>query len=250
MKQVNEQHFFYMWGLFLALLATYDLQAQTPKIYQQNYQAWAFYATTTKISPKYSIWNDVHINPTSFAVLRTGLSRHFAKHSVLTAGYAYVVTATPLSDKLTRHEHRPWGQLFSILPIPDSRWRLHLRLRYDARFRQKLLLGEVTDEWNFNHRVRLMAGVQVPLSAPTQTQPYFVNLASEILLNYGKIITRNQLDQHRVSAVVGKRMGDVIVQGGYMYRYVPSSVPDVYTHTHSIIVGVIHTINAYRENQE
>ncbi len=236
--------------LLLVLFVVQNLNAQTNKIYQNDYQIWGFYATSTQISPKYAIWNDVHINPTSFIVMRTGLTKQLAQHTSLTAGYGYLVTATPLSNVLSRHEHRLWGQLFSILPIPDSRWKLQLRLRNDARFRQKLILGEVSDEWGFNHRVRLMAGIQIPISKPSQAKQYFINLASEILVNYGKIITKNQLDQQRLSLVLGRRMGKVIVQGGYMYRYVPSTLPNVYTHTHSLIVGVIHTLKAFKEKQE
>ncbi len=96
---------------------------------------WLGYMTSVRFSEKYSVWNDFHFVPETFGVARTGLTHHLGRLN-LTGGYAYLWLTPGIGNpKLSRPEHRPWGQAFISTPISSS-WVLSQRVRYDARFRQ------------------------------------------------------------------------------------------------------------------
>jgi hypothetical protein len=185
----------------------------------ENNQLWLGYMTSTKISERYSIWNDFHYVREGFGILRTGLTRNYSNHSI-TAGYAFA-WLTPGGDNksLNRHEHRPWMQVQFNLPV-NQKTSFIQRVRYEARFRENVANGEVTDGYIFTNRVRFLVSLKrtIGKTEGKSTIP-FVAVSDEVLLNFGEN-ARNTFDQNRISLSVGIQQKNTQYQLGFMNRYV------------------------------
>ncbi|GAB3419950.1 DUF2490 domain-containing protein [Niabella aquatica] len=201
-------------------------------------QAWMGYMTSVKLTPKIAIWNDVHFDTESFFIARHGISYTPLKNATFTGGYAWLFLTTPNSTSLTRKEHRPWAQLALTMPM-EKGWTVQNRIRYDARFRQKLLNGDVTDGYTFNHRLRYLFNIRKNVNMNLFGDARkFVSLNDEILLNFGKNITGNNLDQNRASLFFGVSKGDHTFQLGYMHRYVPPASGNLNKQYHTVVLWV------------
>lgn len=209
-------------------------------------QYWLGYITSWRLSPKYSLWNDWHIVPTSFFVSRHGITRHLSQQVSFTGGYAWALlsVAGSGSDKLNRFEHRPWAQLIMNLPL-GTKYTFSNRVRYEARFRENTAAGQIQDGFTFNHRLRVMLSFRRPLiGIRLWNETPFVVVGNEILLNFAEHITGNQLDQTRSYVMLGYQTGGLTIQGGYMYRYVPASAAATFNHYHTTTLWVTHAFGS------
>ena len=215
--------------------------AQQKSVESQS-QLWLGYMTNTRLSSKVSWWNDFHYVPHGFAVARTGISRHFAQLKI-TIGYGHLWLPGPDNHGLNRDEHRPWGQAQFGIPLQKS-WTLLQRLRYDARFKEKIVDYQIADGFNFNHRVRYRIGIkkELPSFLENKVIPFLV-LSNEILLNFGKEIVYNTFDQNRLSMAFGIKHGHLQWQIGYMNRYVQSSSGGVFQQNHTLYLWTSHTLD-------
>ncbi|MFZ5630267.1 MAG: DUF2490 domain-containing protein [Spirochaetota bacterium] len=205
-------------------------------------QYWLGYITSYRFAEKFSLWNDWHLVPGSFFVSRHGLTRHLSQQVSVTGGYAWGFLTTPGSgsEKLDRFEHRPWAQLLMNIPL-GTKYTFSHRVRYDARFRQNVTNGATDSGFAFNHRVRFMIAFRRPLTGiRLWDETPFAVFGNEVLLNFAPQITGNQLDQTRTWLMLGYQTGQVTLQGGYMYRYVPSTAPATFNHYHTAVLWVTH----------
>lgn len=205
-------------------------------------QYWLGYITSYRFAEKLSLWNDWHLVPGSFFVSRHGLTRHLSQQVSMTGGYAWGLLTTPGSgsEKLDRFEHRPWAQLLMNIPL-GTKYTFSHRVRYDARFRQNVTNGATDNGFVFNHRVRFMIAFRRPLTGlRLWDETPFAVVGNEVLLNFAPQITGNQLDQTRTWLMFGYQTGKVTFQGGYMYRYVPSTTPATFNHYHTAVLWVTH----------
>lgn len=200
---------------------------------------WLGLMTDWALSERWGLWFDTHDNARAFFVLRGGVTHRFrvgADHKPapsVTLGYAHLWT-DPGSGRRERHEHRPWGQV--VFPYAIAKhWRFSQRLRYDLRLRQRVEDGAVTDGFSAIHRTRY----QTVLSYDVGTIPFgtlFLQLANEVLIHLGQGAPPNQLDQDRISALLGLRMANVTLRLGYMDRYLPKSGSRAALHEHSVVL--------------
>ncbi len=194
-------------ALVAALLAVASVTAraqEAPSATTRRGQVWVGYRTQTRFAPQRSWWNDAHLAPGGFFILRTGLTVHLPADLALTGGYA--VLGLPVSEvplDLKRPEHRPWGQLV-YRPTLSERWRTSQRLRYDARFRRNLDAGALARGYTLTHRVQWMATVRddLPGLAIRRATPY-LSVGDELLVNFGPVVARNRIDPNRAFAAVG-----------------------------------------------
>jgi hypothetical protein len=231
----------------IAVIATLLLPAcaeSQEKVTHQQ-QVWIGYMTSSKISEKYSLWNDAHFVPGSFAILRTGITRIVCNNGGLTAGYAILALSTTSNEKLRRTEHRPWAQLQFSFPVSAS-WSLTQRVRYDARFRKNIVDGQLEDGFGFNHRVRFLFSLKKSFGevGSNKTTPYIV-LSNETLLNFGRPITYNTFDQNRISISAGLQKKQTQYQLGLMNRFVQTA-PSRYTLNHTVVFWVIQKFDLQR----
>ncbi len=178
------------------------------------------------------------------------MSIHLNDQILATGGYAWLFTATSFSNKLTRSEHRPWGQLSFNFPVGKKYLVTH-RIRYDARFRKNTDAEALAPGYGFNHRLRFMTGIRRPLIGPVLGKKIpFVALGNEVLLNFGKKIYNNNLDQNRTWLMLGYEIENTTFQFGYMYRFVPSSTPFTYQHFHGATIWVSQVFTTKKKREK
>jgi hypothetical protein len=220
-----------IWSLFMANF----VNAQTRAVTHAN-QYWVGYITATQLSEKYAVWNDVHVVPQAFAIVRTGLTRTLSNNVAATAGYAYLWLPIKVgSDALRRNEHRPWAQLQFNAPLSKG-WSFTQRTRYDARFRENIRDGEVVDGYAFNHRVRFLISIKRVLGDAQRSRPY-LGASNETLLNFGKEVA-SSFDQNRLMVFAGIQHRQVQYQLGLMNRYVQTG-PSKFALNHTVVVWVV-----------
>lgn len=195
--------------------------------------------TTAAIGQRWSWWNDAHaVSNGGFFIVRTGLTYNLPQTS-FTAGYAYL--RLPLgsgNNELGRPEHRPWAQLVFNQKL-DHHFSLTSRIRYDARFRHRVENGELTEGYQFNHRVRFQFNLRKAIPQWTfHGHEPFVTLANEVLVNFGKEVVTNHFDQNRISLMMGLKKKNIQVMTGYMDRFVQNT-PTSFTRNHTWVVWVI-----------
>ena len=224
-------------------------QATPPKIFTEQYRAWGGYMTTARISKKLSIWNDFHFVKQTFTVLRTGLMTHLADNATFTVGYGYLILPINVNDNiLNRKEHRPWTQLQISSPL-NKNIQLTNRIRYDFRNVQKVVNGELSEEYLAYHRLRFLVSFRYRFhKLKWKEGTPFINLANEVLLNFGEDILYNQFDQNRISLTTGIQFKYLVFQTGYMYRFVQQSTGNRFINNHLWIIWINHTINLIRKD--
>ncbi len=234
---------------FILFLFSYTLLAQEKQI-TSNEQFWVGYMTSGKISEKYSIWNDFHYVPNGFFVARTGLTRFFQKNLNVTAGYAYLNVPTQSEGvELSRNEHRPWMQMVAKHKVSNKLQMIN-RIRYDMRFRQDFANGELMDSFTFNHRLRMLISMRFPLIGHQFIGGTpFVNLTNEVLVNFGKNVENNYLDQNRTWLTFGLRLDAMSFQVGYMHRFVQLAQSQQFVRNHTMVVWVTHNFDFRKKNK-
>jgi|AntRauTorcE11897_2_1112592.scaffolds.fasta_scaffold03684_3 hypothetical protein len=219
-------------------LLSYFSFSQEKEIINQG-QFWTGYMTSARISENYSLWNDFHYVPDGFFVARTGITRSFFEKLYLTAGYAYLNIPTESNDtKLNRTEHRPWMQTVANHELTE-RWTMINRVRYDMRYRQNFANGELLNDFNFNHRLRLLIGLRYHFEKQTifSGTPY-INLSNEVLINFGENIITNHFNQNRTWLTLGLRLENTSFQVGYMNRFVKLSQNQRFVRNHTLVVWI------------
>jgi hypothetical protein len=229
----------------LSIFFFYKARSQPmPKQVSEQQQFWFGYMTSGKINEKWSLWNDFHYVPDGFIVFRTGLSRKLIDNLVLTSGYAYLQVPTQAGNKVVaRNEHRPWGQ-FVVNHKVSNRLFMVNRLRYDMRFRQDFDDLGLNNNFVFNHRVRWLISTRFPFqNTSILGATPFLNLTNETLVNFGKSIVYNHLDQNRIWLNFGLQFKNISVQLGYMNRYVQLVSGYQFVMNHTAVFWISHNFS-------
>ncbi|MBX3251684.1 MAG: DUF2490 domain-containing protein [Myxococcales bacterium] len=234
--------------LATALLVSNAAHAQAPaREVRHQRQLWVGYMTQLRLTDRFGLWNDAHLVPGGFYVLRTGLTVHAHERVAVTAGYAFLgLPVGSLTPDLKRTEHRPWGQIVYSAHLGE-RWRIQQRFRYDARFRRNLDEGGLAPGYALTNRVRFMLNFRRDLTRLRfgPMLPYFT-FGNEVLLNFGRRVVYNHLDQNRVSAALGVTYRGLSVQLGYMHRFVQLEAGNRFVANHTLTLWVFHAIDARR----
>lgn len=191
-------------------------------------ESWWGLMTSGQIADKWSIWLDTHYVPELFFIGRGGFTYHAADEKFnFTAGYAHLQLTTPFSEgELIRPERRPWGQVIMRLPSNQG-YNVSFRFRYDARFRQSFDESQLTDAYNFNHRIRFNNSIRYQFKKldklNTALSASFVN---ETLFTLGP----DWVDipfEHRVFFLMGIQRGASTISPGYHIRFQNTSTSQV-----------------------
>jgi hypothetical protein len=217
--------------------------AQT-NITQQN-QSWWAYISQTRISNRISVGADGHLNPTAFAMLAGYVNYHFKTEKNLSTAVGYAHLWIPIQQTdIIRIEQRAWGQVLLSYNKGKS-WRFTHRFRCDARFREKIVNNQKTDDYNFNWRLRYM--FQLRYNFPkkeTDKGQYYAAIANEYLFNVGdEIVNKIRFDQNRVSLSIGYQIKNITLQVGYMNRTSKAPTRETYTMNHTLLVWVFHNFD-------
>ncbi|RLB56296.1 MAG: hypothetical protein DRJ42_03765 [Deltaproteobacteria bacterium] len=200
---------------------------------------WLAYMNQTAITPNWAIWFDTHYNHGAFFVLRGGLVYNIENGPGLTAGYAHLLL-DPGDGSLDRNEHRPWAQAVFPFRISDE-WGFSQRIRSDFRFRESVAGGKVVNGWDFTVRLRWQSALTYWFP-DLDVGRFFVQVADEVLINFGPDAGPNHLDQNRLSLLLGMKMGRLTVRVGYMDRWIPGATGMTAIHEHAALLWFNHLI--------
>jgi hypothetical protein len=231
--------------LFIAIFAT-ALNSVAAQQTTHRGEFWGGYITSLRFHNNWAVWNDFHYVPSAFFAARTGISYFPVDNVDITAGYAWVTTATSFSDKLIRPEHRPWGQIEARIPL-NRKFTFRTRFRYDARFRNKIVGQEVTSDYVFVNRYRFMNSLRYKIKLFENGDRLHINILDEFLINSGKTVN-HWVDQNRLYLMMGYTRKNITLLAGYDYRYIPQANKDIVMR-HGFTFWVIHNINL-RKNED
>ena len=239
------------WILFLMMIfSVHGFRAFGQTITSRDNRAWLGYITQSRISNRLSIWADAHWVSRSFGILRPGLSYHFNnKYNVVTTlGYAHLWIYPAAGNKTFRPEHRLWGQ--TTASHKYNHFNFSHRLRYDARFRQKLIADKLQDEFNFNYRLRYQFQTKYNLTQQLSAkQKFYGFFADEVLYNVGKEIKNgNRLDQNRLSLGAGVSVRHTAVQLGYLNQLVKSATANTFAMNHHVQLFVLQNFDLRKKH--
>jgi hypothetical protein len=194
----------------LALISCCCLTARGQKftIDEHKEQLWLQYFNQTKINDRWGVWLDIGIRSEDYytrgvsTVLgRVGLIRQLGKSIRLTAGYAFF-SQRPAYNVIgiAQPEHRFW-QMVQYQQDKGKSQFVHA-VRLEQRFRRKFASPtERSDEYRFNYRLRYSFSWQYPLrNARLEKGDLSIILLDEIMLNFGKQVIYDNIDQNRAMA--------------------------------------------------
>ena len=215
-------------------------------IVKQDNRVWTGYMTESKITDKFSLWNDTHWMPESFFLLRTGLTYHFdnSYKTTTTLGYGRLWIYPSEKEYSTfRPEHRAWGQ--TTWAKKNTNFRHFFRFRYDARFRHKLANDVLLPGYNFNWRLRWMYQIRHDFPSKSNQKNHFYSILSdEFLLHAGKEIKNDfRMDQNRFTMGIGYQMKHVSMQLGYMNIINQSATKSELYMKHTLVLWVFHKMD-------
>jgi hypothetical protein len=211
---------------------------------RQQGQVWFGYMSQLRLSERLGLWNDAHLVPGAFYVLRTGLTVHPHERVAITGGYAFLGLPVGSSTAdLKRPEHRPWGQIFHSAHLGEL-WRIQNRFRYDARFRRNIEDSRLAQGYSLTHRLRYMLNFRrdLPSLRFGSVLPYFT-FGNELLLNVG---AAERFDQNRASAALGFTLRGLSLQVGYMHRFVQLVAGERFVANHTLTIWIFHAIDVRR----
>lgn len=222
--------------LFLFSTKAYAQETNPPRMQiNHNAHVWTGLLTTHRLSDKWGVTNDLVIRRDDFMAehgfyfLRLGGGYWFNDNISLTGAYGNLWLYRPqLRDKNFTHEIRFDQQLV----VASSLWKFNVvqRFRVDSRWRQ-IVDGDQTLGRTYSVRFRYLYTFRLPLSQkPTVPQLMFSN---EILIQYGKQIVNNPLDQVRVFVGIRQSMGrGWAYDFGYFQIFQQTAAGNVYNANH------------------
>lgn len=239
---------FILFNLFSSLVWSQEKETE----YRE--QTWIGYFNQTRFTQRSGLWIDLHARLTDQFIKRMGLSiarlgytYHLSDQVRLTSGYAYV-TQYGVADNPNVPEHRTWQQVQWF--EKKNKFTMMQWFRVEERFRRKVVLGDLTDDYNFNWRFRYNISFTIPLKGnPGAPKTPFVFLNDEIHINAGKKIGVNYFDQNRLFLGLGYQFTSHLnAQLGYMYVF--QQLPEVnkYIHIDAIRLFLFHNLDF--RNQE
>jgi hypothetical protein len=207
----------------LPLLASTLFLLNSNSALTQNigYESWFGYMGSVKLSEKWKIWHDYHWVTQRFVVLRPGITYQTSKNYNISAGYAHLLIATPVSSSLRRKENRLWWQVVKTYPL-NQRFSYNFRFRYDARFMQVLDKNQflIENEFAFTNRYRLRQYARYKLNS-NNNFIWHLTYMNEILVKSGKY-TSFGFDQIRNYLLLGNTTPNISILFGYHLRHIPT----------------------------
>jgi len=228
--------------LVIICLMSLPFSAKAQKENNANVLSWYQYKGEVLLKNRFSVVFDLQhrrqdlVNFSSQQVVRPGLAYTLKSNVKLTLGTALFWHNINKSNNIYRFEARPyvfaeWKQALGKIQV------IH-RSRFELRYNKKTNGSEIVNGYNFNYRAGHKLGLSIPIISQSD-QKWHVEVYDEVLVNFGKRILRNYLDQNRVYAGLRKTMSTKMsLKLGYMYVFVPSSNSTDFVTQHIFVLGI------------
>ncbi len=228
---------------FLLLLPSFSL-AQTKNVNKGN-QQWVQYYFQGKINEEWSWltdagfrWKDWWDNPTQYFV-RTGIGYHLHPDVRVLAGAAYIRLHT--GDDWQRNEWRVYQEL--TLKQGYEKVQLQHRFRSEQRWVRHLATGASSFNWRLRYRFTVTAPI-VTLSPQYPDRKLLISVGDEVLVNAGKEIVHNLLDQNRfLIGGVLQWQKNLAFTLTYHHNFKERNVVNSYDRTGILWLGIKHKLN-------
>lgn len=232
-----------LFSLFSLLLLISTSKAQ--KITSHDERVWLGYITQSRVSNRFSLWNDAHWVSRGFGIVRTGLSYHFNNkpNIITTVGYAHLWIYPAPGKETFRPEHRAWGQTTATHKYSELNF-FH-RLRYEARFRRTIVDDHLMNEFNFNYRTRYLFQTKYNLTRNKEaTQKFYGLISDEVAYNFGREVKNGfRLDQNRVSLGAGCAIKNISLQLAYLNQLQELATSNSFAMNHHLQFLVFHNFD-------
>ncbi len=223
--------------LFLMSLFSYAQEGRSvTKQINHNIHTWTGILTTHRFSDNWGmtadliIRRDEFIKEPGFYFARLGGGYWFNDNISLTAAYGNLWLYRPfLKDKNFTLEYRFDQQLI----VTSSLWKLGVtqRFRIESRWRE-VVEGDQTVGRTFSERIRYLYTFRLPISKKTSVPQLM--FSNEILLQFGKQIVNNPLDQIRLFIGIRHSLGKgVAYDFGYFPIFQQTAAGNVYNLNHT-----------------
>ncbi|MBT1696125.1 DUF2490 domain-containing protein [Fulvivirgaceae bacterium PWU4] len=213
-------------------------------------QTWLGYFNQTRFTKRSGLWVDLHYRLTgnftderSVNIARVAYIYYISDQVRLMGGYAYAKhfshgTATPDVP-----EHRPWQQIQWF--DKKNGFNLMQWFRVEQRYRRTVAAGELTDDYNFNWRLRYNFALTLPLKGKqVVAKTPFLFFNDEIHINAGKEIVNNYFDQNRAFLGLGYQFTSHLnAHLGYMNVFQQLPAGNRYVNINAIRLFVFHNID-------
>jgi hypothetical protein len=251
--------FFFTVCICLFLQTTILAQTAPLHTYADNNNAWLMYFGDHKISNNWGVhleaqWrrNGFITNPQQL-LFRTGINYYINAQVFTTVGYCFVETnphgGFPVKSSFP--ESRFWEQLQIKTQLNRFEW--VSRFRLEQRFSKLPVLNIATYEPGdavYTNRFRLLNRFSRPLKGKTIVdKSFFLSAYDEILVNFGENVAANAFDQNRAYIALGYKIPKLgRFELGYMLQTIFKSDGIKVERNHNIQVGLISTLDFYKNN--
>jgi hypothetical protein len=220
-----------------ALWGSSCIQGQTTKEVNHNVHSWLGLFTTFRMGTHWGLTGDLLIRRNEFIKepgfynLRIGGGYWFTNSMSLTLAYGNLWNHQPqLIGAHFTHEHR-FDQQFAVTHQLGKLSLLN-RFRADARWRSVIENNQRTSRYYFTERIRVLNSLAIPLS-PKPFVPA-LTITNEILVQFGKQVVYNTLDQFRFFVGIRQSLGQGwSFDAGYMAIYQQTAAGNVYNFNHT-----------------
>lgn len=238
-----------LFGLLFTSLLTTIAQAQSPRQYTDNTNAWFMYFGDHKFSSKWGVHLEAQFRRSQGVqigqqlLLRTGLNYHFSPQAFATVGYCFVETYPygEFAVKAAFPEHRLWEQI--QLKNLIGRFEMVNRFRLEQRFVDNPVQRGDTYEPGpavYSNRFRPMTRFSLPLRGKTiGDRSWYLTAYDEMFIAFGKNVGYNVFDQNRGYFALGYQVPHLgRVELGYLNQAVFKSDGKRVENNHTLMVGL------------
>ncbi|RIV45917.1 DUF2490 domain-containing protein [Flagellimonas pelagia] len=242
--------------LLLTLLWPNQDNAQEKEIIHRGEQ-WLQYNLNIITSEKWNLfgntgtrWRDSFEKYTLFFG-RIGAGYNLNSTIRLSSGFTYAELKREGATYLA--EFRPYEELL-VRANPAKKFGVSHRFRFEQRFHNPVIDGEIQSENTFAVRFRYALSTRIPITALSKENPDFklsLGISDEIMINAGKEIVYNVFDKNRfvVSPTVqfNKWMSVALAWNNQFFN---TSTAGQYIHTNAFWLQLTHTLNVSHKKDE
>jgi hypothetical protein len=222
--------------LLFLVLTSVSGQTQQPKILDFNRHVWMFYSGDHAVgSGPWGIHFDAQWRRADFGTewqqyqLRPALNYRVSPKLLLTAGYnftkAYPYGDFPVADAIP--EHRIYEQAVFAHKAGT------LNVQHRSRLEQRWLRYPNQTSRTYQNRFRQMERIEIPLK-----NGWYLPVWDEILFGIPPNFGARTFDQNRAFAGIGRQMGTLKIEGGYMNQFIGQRNGRIFEFNNTIVLAI------------
>lgn len=250
-------HLNYIKKLSLSILLTITTlaaSAQAQKVVNNNSMSWFSINNVIKVSDHWAFLADLHnrrqdfMAETNFWFARAGIGYYIKPNFRVAAGYAHLWLTPPEGLNNWQDENRFYTEFLLTQKLYSIG--LMQRLRVEQRW-QEQLTNDVKTGTKFTNRVRYLLSATIPVFKGENAEKLPALMVSdEILLNFGKQVVYNSMDQNRFFVGIKQRVTKSLnFDFGYMNVYQQKSSGNVYDNNNTLRLFFYYTVDVSNKHK-